>query len=131
MLRHTQDSLNSLNANGRSSYSHQSTCIKLIVKDTSDGFPDSDQVGCHPIEEKDLNRTVILNHDLLMPPTRGRPSSLSSCSSNETCPTPTPSYRDLLLSTSIEYPGAEEEAFNVRGVEVAMLEEDPEVGTGK
>lgn len=127
VLRHTKDS--------RGSYSRQSefqNCIKLIVKDTCEDFPDSDQVGCHQNEEMDLSRTVILNHDLLVPPLCGRPSSLSSCSSNtETCPTPTPSYSDLVPSSSIEYPGAEQEEFDVRGVEVARLEEDPDAGKCK
>lgn len=151
-LGHNQEALN---ANGRTSYSNYQVGIKLIV---SEGFPVD--AGCQMndvtrTEEKDLHdslgsvqvtvecaddkesnalsRTMKLNQDLLRPRLH-RQSPVSSTSSESYSygsPTPTPSYRDLVSSPAVEYPGAEEKAFDVRGVEVAQLEEDGDIGTGK
>lgn len=51
------------------------------------------------------------------------PSSYVSNESGGSC-TPTPSYSELVSSSSVEYPGSEEKAFAVRGGEVAQPEED-------
>lgn len=136
------------NSNGRSSYSCEpnvqvgSNCIKLIMKEASDcshessgGYPflhfdgeghgDMDRVqvtvDCADKESSSniVSRSVALGHDLLRPNLSSPVPSCDSCGS----PTPTPSYGDLVPSPSIEYPGAEEKAFALRGGEEAQWEE--------
>lgn len=117
--------------NGRSSYSHQSNFIKLIVKEASESFLDSNQIvagGGRPqlsdhdsldevqivIGHAEEERMVLLRQDSPVP-CGEHPSSTVGC--------PTP--RDL---TS---PVGEKSAPEVRGLEVARLEDDPALETGE
>ena len=87
-------------------------------------------------EEVDSARTKAkfeqLGHDLLQPTLYRTSSPPSSCGSVDSIgsPTPTPSYGGLTSSATVEtssatleYPGAEQKAYAVRGSEVAQLEE--------
>ena len=136
------------NNNGRSSYSCEpniqvgSNCIKLIVKEaplptheSSSSYPflHFDDEGCNDVDyvrvtvactdreegSNTTSRSVALTHDLLRPTPSSPVQSCDSCGS----PTPTPSYGDLVPPPSIEYPGAEEKDFALRGGEAAQWEE--------
>jgi hypothetical protein len=139
MLAHGQDSLNT---NGLSSYPCQSdfqNCIKLIVKEASDGFPDSDQLiavgrlpnGAASVAEVNLDPIQVrIAKEKAQSRTIGDLLSLSPRAISNDCPTFTP--KDLATtSPTTEYPGGERVAVDVRGSEVARLEEDPEDETGK
>lgn len=155
VLGHSQEPQNAnSNCSHQSNFQVGNNCVKLLQ--ASDSFPaDSDRaVGCHVnrtdvldkgmheglgavqvriecADDEDsngVNRTPKLNQDLLISTRWRRHSTLSSSSGS---PTPTPSYRDLVSSPSTDYPGSEEKAFDVRGVEVAEWEEDGGTGTGK
>ena len=144
----------SLKVNGRNSYSHQSSFIKLIVKEASDGFLDSNQTAAvrvrpqltdhgvpdsldgmqivlgHAEEEK----TVLFRQDRLSPPTPWLSpptpwlSPPTPCGGHPSSTVGYPTPRDLITSPS---PDGGKSAPEVRGLEVARLEDDPAIGTGE